>query len=345
MSGKLLLCLTAAILVVRVASAEPQVQAVKLPRGVVALHRAGSAVVVEDREGGFYRVRMNGGDAVLAPLDGFVPEGPGPRPDMLPDGEVTTGRGEIAQAWLTGPTERYGHGVLGDAIEASGLRVELRSGATASLTLGSDSVFEDRRVRLADVDGDGRDEMVVVRSYLDRGAALAVFRVGPAGIETMAETAPLGRPDRWLNPIGVADFDGDGRPEIAVVTTPHIGGTLRLYGLSGGRLREELAEAGFSNHVIGSPTLDLAAVVDVNGDGVSDMLVPDAERKRLMAVTANRGEITYLWEIRHRAPVVTALVLSDYDGDRSPDLTYGLADGTVVVLSDFVVRPDATPSH
>ncbi|PMR68583.1 hypothetical protein CR158_22340 [Halomonas heilongjiangensis] len=42
-------------------------------------------------------------------------------------------------------------------------------------------------------------------------------------------------PNRWLNPVGVADLSGNGEAEIAAVTTPHIGGVLRVYRRSGER--------------------------------------------------------------------------------------------------------------
>ena len=87
----------------------------------------------------------------------------------LPDGVVETGPGEVAAAWLIDPTTRYGHGVLGDAIEAGGLGVRFRDGSSAELRLGPDQVFEDRRARIVDSDGDGPDELLVVRSELSRG--------------------------------------------------------------------------------------------------------------------------------------------------------------------------------
>jgi hypothetical protein len=40
------------------------------------------------------------------------------------------------------------------------------------LTLPEDSAFEDRQPRLADLDGDGRDEIVLVRSRRSKPASL-----------------------------------------------------------------------------------------------------------------------------------------------------------------------------
>jgi len=131
---------------------------------------------------------------MLKPMPGFTPVVPARRADMLPDGIVTEGGKDVSAAWLTGPTRRYGHAVLGDAVEAGGLRAEMSDGRILSFKLPMESVFEDRRVRLADLDGDGGDELVVVRSYLDRGAALAILRPGREGLSIVAETAPIGLP-------------------------------------------------------------------------------------------------------------------------------------------------------
>jgi hypothetical protein len=186
---------------------------------------------------GFFALSLHGDSTKLSRLPGYLPTPLEEQADMLPDGIVTKGKRDIAAAWLTGPTKRYDHGVLGDAIEASGLRVRLRDGSELSYLLSDDSVFEDRQVRLADLDGDGGDELVVVRSYPTAGAALAVFRPQGGEIVKVAETKPIGQPHRWLNPAAIADFDGDGYLEVAAVVTPHIGGTLIMLELRLNRLR------------------------------------------------------------------------------------------------------------
>lgn len=208
----------------------------------------------------------------------------------LPDTETTT-RGGLS-AWLTDPTTRYAHAVLGDAIEAGGFAVE-QAGRQFHVTLPEDAVFEDRRVRLADIDGDGRPEAIVVKSYQRRGAALAVYRISETGITPLAESAPIGTPNRWLNPVGVADFTGEGRPLVAAVITPHIAGSLRLYRLQGSALVEVARLDGVTNHIIGSRDLDLARITDIDGDGRPEIVLPALDRLSLTAVSfaGGRGRI------------------------------------------------------
>lgn len=248
------------------------------------------------------------------------------RPDMLPDGVVAAGQHDVAFAWLTGPTERYRHGVLGDAIEASGLAVEMADGRRLAFELDAGSVFEDRYPRLYDLDGDGHDEILVVRSYLDRGAALAMLGVEDSRLTLKAETPAIGTANRWLNPVGAADFDGDGATEIALVRTPHIGGTLVLYRWRDGRLTEAHRAEGFSNHAIGTRELGLSAVIEANGDGVPDLAVPGADRRTLRIVTFADGRFRELASVTHTAPIASAIVPCDDDGGRR--LTYTLADGS-----------------
>lgn len=219
----------------------------------------------------------------------------------LPDGEVATQGG--VTAYLVAPTRRYDHAVLGDAIEAGGFAAET-GGRRLVYRLGADAVFEDRRVRLADLDGDGAPEAVLVKSYLDRGSAIAVFRIMPAGIAPLAESAPIGRRHRWLNPIGVADFTATGAPTIAAVVTPHLTGSLRLYRLSAGRLAEVARTDGFTNHILGSRDLDLARIDDVLGLGTPQIVLPTIDRNSLAVVGFQGGKPAIL----RRMPVPAGIL-------------------------------------
>ncbi len=276
------------------------------------------------------------GHLVMAARSESIAPAPVARPgDILDDGEVTTGSADIVRAWLTDPTDRYAHGILGDAVEAGGLALQAHDGTIKRYRLGPGSVFEDRRVRLFDLDGDGRDEAIVVQSYLDEGAALTVFALGAGGVRYVSEVPAIGRANRWLNPLGAADFDGDGVLELAYIETPHIGGTLRLYEFRDGKLRPDGAAGGFSNHAIGSREQEQGAVHDWSGDGVPDIAVPDARRRTVWFVTFADGSFHELDAISHSQPVVTAIRTAILDDSSTVYAVYGLADGTILA-----VRPE-----
>jgi len=96
----------------------------------------------------------------------------------------------------------------------------------------------------------------------------------------IAPTAFLGQPYRWLNPLGVGDFDGDGKLDIALVATPHIGGNLRLYRITNSNLSLFAEYPGISTHRMGSTELGLGRVVSVKPR--DQLLVPDQTRRVLM---------------------------------------------------------------
>ncbi len=111
------------------------------------------------------------------------------------------------------------------------------------LVLPQTRVFEDITPRLADLDGDGRNEVVAIRTDVSAGAAVAVYHMVDGKLKERAATAPLRLANRWLSLAAIADFRGDGRRQIAVVKTPHIGGILEILALRGGRAGQPLSAA------------------------------------------------------------------------------------------------------
>jgi hypothetical protein len=200
----------------------------------------------------------------------------------LPDTEIAVSG--AYKAWLILPTTRYDHAVLGDDVEAGGLVVE-HARKRLVFTLPSDAVFEDRRVRLADLDGDGIPEAIVVKSYLERGAAIAVYRILEDRIEPLAESAAIGIRNRWLNPVGIADFTGTGEPMIAAVITPHLAGSLRLYRLRAGALEETARIDGYTNHILGSRDLDLGRVVQLSRRDPPLIILPTRDRNAIAMIS------------------------------------------------------------
>ena len=215
---------------------------------------------------------------------------PGPEA-RIPHSKVAQGERDIALAWLAEPTTRYAHGVLGDAIEAGALVVETRDGERLVHRLPERRVFEDLVPRLAAPGGDGRDEAVVVRADARLGAALAVYGIAGGALVEVAATDPIGRANRWLNPVGVADLDGDGTMEVAFVETPHIGGILRVFTWRHSGLVFRDALGGVSNHALGSTALGLHALVDRDGDGTPEIVVPTQARDALLVVDFRDGRL------------------------------------------------------
>ncbi len=160
---------------------------------------------------------------------------------------------DTAVARFEGPTNRYGHGIMGDLPEWSRLCLS-HAGQEACVDLPQNAVFEDMAPRLADMDGDGLDEAIVVESTTTGGGSLVVYSLNNGELSRVS-TPPIGRRNRWLAPVGVADFDGNGKMDIAYVETPHLGKVLKIYEWNGDHLKLIAKASGVSNHRIGDETI------------------------------------------------------------------------------------------
>lgn len=202
---------------------------------------------------------------------------------------ATVGTESIVEARYTAPVERYGHFALGRPHEYARLSATTNSGRKLALQLPQEEVFEDLAPRLIQLAPGEPVSILAIVSRRDDGSRLVIIRLDADGLAIDAQSAAVGTQNRWLNPVGVADLDGDGRAEIAAVITPHIGGTLKVYRKKGGNLEEIDALAGFSNHVYGTTELALSAPVAIAGR--MRLLVPDATRLQLRIIALEAGRL------------------------------------------------------
>jgi hypothetical protein len=227
-----------------------------------------------------------------------------PMPDearqRLPESQLAHGRHDLGWVWLGEPTRRYPHRALGSIVHAGSVFAQVRDDRhgwrVVEKSLPLDRVYEDRVPRVLDIDQDGQDEILLIEADARRGAALVVLGVdrtpdGPRLVER-ARGPYAGSSFRWMNPVGVADFDGDGRADLANVVTPHIGGVLQLLHYQPPRLVPFASAMDVSNHRMGA--LEQALAVIVTGAGhPPTILVPDMT---LQALHALRWEAPGRWK-------------------------------------------------
>lgn len=201
----------------------------------------------------------------------------------FPESKVTTqSTNGIQSAWYDDATDRYAHGVLGDAIEPSTLVITDNKGCTHSIVLDQAHVFEDLAPRLTDIDGVSGVEVITIRSHRNYGAQIAVYKFADNTLTLATSTPYIGTSNRWLAPIGIADLNNDGDIDIAFVDRPHLAKVLRVWSYHDGELQQVASEAGYSNHKIGEDFIS-GGIRTCNGKVT--MITADARWNRILETT------------------------------------------------------------
>ncbi len=209
--------------------------------------------------------------------------------ELLPEMMVAVNSDSTTFAQYAKPTNKYLHGVLGNQIEAEQL-VVVEDGVFYELTLNSSYLFEDIRPRIYDVDNDNQPEYITIRTHVQRGAAIVIYKVIDGQLTELSAIAEIGIPNRWLNIAAINDLDDDGNVEIAWVETPHIGGTLKVASVENGNIifKDEVRE--YSNHAIGEINLCLSALT--NNISFNGLYVPSQTRDKIVGFSFQNNQLS-----------------------------------------------------
>jgi hypothetical protein len=242
-------------------------------------------------------------------------------PDARPLQADLDGRGDGGHiVVLAGPdAQRYRHGVLGDAVEATRVLWLERHGLEVlrALELPPPHVFEDIAPRPVALPGrDGAVGLLTVRSGPEGGqlALLSADPVRPGHLELALLGEPVGGFHRWLAPT----TDG---VQMAAVHTPHIGGVLHSYRAEGQRLARLRVMADVSTQAIGARETDLA--VWLRGR----LLLPSQDGRMLRIVNPRQN-----WADAGALPLPSRVVQTTALADGSAWAGL-LADGRVVLAN------------
>jgi hypothetical protein len=154
------------------------------------------------------------------------------------------------------------------------------------------------------MNGDGVREIIVTVSNQDVGARLVVFNEEG---ERVAEGPSIGLGFRWRHQLALAPFGPNGEVELVDVLTPHIGGGVEFFQLSGTELVRVARVLGYTTHMIGSRNLDMALAGDVDGDGNVELLVPSEDFRSLGGLRRTAGGAEAAWTVPVGGRVTTNL--------------------------------------
>lgn len=228
--------------------------------------------------------------------------------------------GQADRSVLTPPTVfRVDSGRFGIAVgTSSGGLIALRPDGTTLFAVTLSQTLNERLSvppAAADVNGDGRDELIVALATPGAGRVAVVDATGHA-----LWTRPAGLLGRASAPV-VADLDGDGRFDVVVVGAD---GTVAAWDQSGSPLPGWPVDG--KAEIIAPP-----AVGDLDGDGLPEVVVSGSNR--VFAWHGNGAPVTNFPVVIDRANPVglisSAPAIGDLDGDAIPEVVVGLPNGTV----------------
>ncbi len=184
-----------------------------------------------------------------------------------------------------------------------------------------------RFVAVADVNGDGKLDLVVANRCIDNGclveAVVAVLLGNGDGTFQAAVTYNSG--GLFTVSVAVADVNGDGKPDLVVgndCADPSCDGSVGvLLGNGDGTFQPAVT------YPTGGVSASAVAVADVNGDGKPDVLVATNDLKKYtwggaIGVLLGNGDGTFRPAVTYSSGGIAParLTVADVNGDGRPDL-------------------------
>ena len=269
-------------------------------------------------------------------------------------------------------TSRYGHAVIGDALEGNVLTVLQWNDATEQVEFDSqtelldnssnnsneDTVFEGLGPMWGDVNGDGQDDLITTISNSTVGARLRVYHVvdltsaensdnsnSNNALEVLAQAPAIGLGGRWLHQLAVGPLGPNGEQEIVEIRTPHIGGIVRYYqyeqpepeSKQPGSLQLVASTTLFTSHDIRSRNLDRVLVGDLNGDGIPELVVQNQKKDTLVGLQRTENivdGVELVWSVPLPTPLESNLGVSCSDSGIR-ELLFGTRARELVRLQFF----------
>jgi hypothetical protein len=210
---------------------------------------------------------------------------------------------------------------------------------TSTVSAGEGAGFLPRGPRAARIDG--RPILVAVAAEAAGASSLVLVArsgAGSSGVSSSGEWAILARSPPQaaeaggepVTPAAIADFSGTGRPQVAAVRAPDGTGLLQVWAYEGGALSLRHEAPGYTDLSPGGGEGDLAALIDLDRDGVPELALPIADRSALAILSLKDG-------IRERAriplPAPAAFGLAVLGDGPAARLLVGLADGRVAMVA------------
>lgn len=202
-------------------------------------------------------------------------------------------------------------------------------------------------VSIYDMDGDGRPEIVLMNvgysTATNGNNSLTIFqnlstqgKIKLSAVTIVDSTANVPaqynfRLEPGDNVARIADFDGDGKPDIAVLNSTGFISIYKNNYIPGLPLKTIL---GSADTVYAGPHPLTFCTRDINNDGKSDIVVTNPQNASVTVLqnTSAAGNITFQQSTLPLTYQPVALSIEDVDGDGKPDILVGTPAGSPTVL-------------
>lgn len=198
----------------------------------------------------------------------------------------------------------------------------------------------------ADVNGDGKPDLIVV-NYSGKAVSVLLNTTAPGAATPTFSTAQSFSVGSIPLAVGLADLNGDGKPDIVVVNGGDNTISVLLNNTSpGGTTPLFASQQTFST----GANPDSVAIADVNGDGTPDLIVAnntDNSLSVLLNTTAPGSMTTSFGTSQTFATGMrpASVVASDVNGDGKPDLVVAnYNDQSISVLINTTAPGASTPT-
>jgi uncharacterized protein (TIGR03437 family) len=166
-----------------------------------------------------------------------------------------------------------------------------------------------------DLDGDGNLDLVIASGHPDVLTATPYLSDMVLAYFGRGDGTLIGPPEyrvgAGLDTVAVADFNGDGKPDIAAAS-----GSLWILLASGGGAFKTPVSINLGSGV----SANGLAAADLNGDGKQDLVVGDFNGSGIYVLLGN-GDGTFQAPVQYSVGGrVTSIAIADFNGDGKPDI-------------------------
>jgi hypothetical protein len=210
-------------------------------------------------------------------------------------------------------------------ISSSALAIAVTAGALFSQTVSFDARrdflagYSTSRVVAADFNSDGKPDLVSTRTGPSFGPVL--YFLPGNGDGTFGKTRVLRAPysaQVLITDVVEADFNGDGRADLAICAEDSSASVFPLLGNGDGTFQ--------SAPIIPGILCSSLAAADLNGDGQTDLVAVSYNNEAAVIFGAGNGRFGAPIAITLVSPPASVLV-ADFNRDGNPDLLFGVTGG------------------